>query len=99
MKTPTVDPDILEMLASIEQAVGTYTVVLFNDDNHSMEEVAAQIVKALSCDVERACIIMLQAHFFGKTNVIRGPLELCQNIAHTLGEINLHVELHREGAD
>lgn len=95
MQTPTVDPDIIEMLAQIEEELGTYTVVLYNDENHSMEEVAAQIVKAIRCDVERACIIMLQAHFFGKSNVMRGPKELCKQIAETLCEIDLHVELLR----
>ena len=50
-----------------------YKVVLFNDDDHSMEAVAAQIIKAIHCDETRALTIMLEAHKTGRAVVFTGP--------------------------
>lgn len=93
MSQTTIDQDILDLLQSIEYEQDPHAVILYNDETHTMEQVAEQLIKALDCDVERACIIMLQAHFFGKSTVIKAPLAICEPIAKVLGEINLSVDV------
>ena len=39
-----------------------YQTILFNDENHSMDEVVSQIIKAIHCSPGKATEIMMQAH-------------------------------------
>lgn len=66
-----------------------HKVILFNDDHHSMEEVAVQIIKAIKCSPERAANIMLEAHQTGRAVVFTGGLERCELVESILAEIRL----------
>ncbi len=66
-----------------------YNVILFNDNNHAMDEVAVQIIKAIKCSTERAIQIMKEAHNTGRAIVYTGHLERCEHVANILEEIRL----------
>lgn len=70
-----------------------YRVILFNDEVHSMEEVAGQIVRATGCTAEKAWAIMLAAHTQGRAQVIAAHRERCEHVAAVLEEIRLGVKV------
>jgi ATP-dependent Clp protease adapter protein ClpS len=70
-----------------------HTVVLHNDEEHSMEEVTAQIVKAIACSPQRAEEIMYEAHSKGRAVVIASHLERCEHVASVLEQIGLRIDI------
>jgi ATP-dependent Clp protease adapter protein ClpS len=66
-----------------------HKVILFNDEDHDMNEVTAQIIKAIHCDAGRAFQIMMEAHKSGRAVVISGSLERCEHVSSVLEEIRL----------
>lgn len=64
---------------------------LFNDDHHSVTEVALQIQKAIRCDPQRAWQIMMQAHNTGSAVVIAASLERCELVAGILEQIGFEM--------
>jgi len=63
--------------------------ILFDDDNHSQEEVASQIQKAISCDPGKAWGIMMTAHNTGSAIVMAGSKERCELASSILEKIGL----------
>ena len=72
---------------------GGFRVVLYNDDDHSEDEVALQIQKATGCDLEKAVAIMLEAHTKGRAICFHGERKECHRVARVLREIRLQVEV------
>lgn len=72
-----------------------YNVVLFNDDNHSMDEVVAQIMKATACNAGQAATIMLEAHNTGRAIAFSGSLERCELVESILTEIKLGTKIEQ----
>lgn len=70
-------------------------VILHNDDNHSMDEVVVQLIKALRCSVGRAHAIMMEAHSNGRATVIVAKREKAEKVAAILREIDLKVTLRQ----
>jgi len=70
-----------------------YNVILFNDADHDMQEVADQIIKAIHCDLGTAHKIMLEAHESGRAIVFTGHLEKCELVASILEEIRLGTKI------
>lgn len=70
-----------------------YNVVLFNDKHHGMDEVAAQIVKAIGGSVDNAINIMMEAHEKGRAIVITTHKERAEHVASVLEEIRLGVKI------
>jgi ATP-dependent Clp protease adaptor protein ClpS len=66
-----------------------HNCILFNDDNHSQEEVASQIQKAISCDPDKAWGIMMAAHNTGSAIVITASKERCELASSVLEKIGL----------
>jgi len=66
-----------------------FNVILFNDENHSMDEVVSQIMKAAGHGVQTATSIMMEAHNAGRAVVWSGHRERCEHIASVLEEIRL----------
>jgi ATP-dependent Clp protease adapter protein ClpS len=69
------------------------TVILFNDEVHTFEEVIAQLVKALRCSSSRAEELALEAHTRGKAAVFTGPLVRCMEVSSILEEIALMTQI------
>jgi ATP-dependent Clp protease adapter protein ClpS len=70
-----------------------YNVILFNDEIHGMDEVRAQIDKAIHCGFAQADAIMLKAHRTGRAVVITANLERCEHVAAVLEEIRLGTKI------
>ncbi|MBD3262171.1 MAG: ATP-dependent Clp protease adaptor ClpS [Candidatus Altiarchaeales archaeon] len=70
-----------------------YNVVLFNDESHSMDEVANQIVKAIGGSIDNAVKIMMEAHEKGRAIVITTHKERAEHVASILEEIQLGVKV------
>jgi ATP-dependent Clp protease adapter protein ClpS len=66
-----------------------YQTILYNDENHSMDEVVSQIIKAIHCSPGKATEIMMQAHKNNRASVISGTKERCEHVASILEEIRL----------
>lgn len=69
--------------------------ILFNDDNHSVDEVSLQIQKAIHCNPDRAWQIMLQAHNIGSAVVLVSSLERCELVAAILEQIGLATNVEK----
>lgn len=68
-------------------------VILYNDDWHTFDDVAFQLVKAIACGLERGYEFAEVVHTQGKARVFDGPREDCERVAGVLREIRLQVEV------
>jgi len=77
------EPDDTDLLT------GGFTLVMFNDDEHSFEEVILQVMKATGFTPEKATAITFEAHNSGKASVVTGDLNKCIKAQGVLEEIGL----------
>ena len=69
------------------------TVVLFNDEVHTIEEVIGQLIKALRCDSSKAEGLTWEVHTSGKAAVLEGPMDECIKVSGVLEEIALRTQI------
>lgn len=69
--------------------------ILFNDNVHTFEEVAAQLVRAIHCTYSRGMILANAVHMSGSAVVYMGHFERCEAVAMVLEEIGLTVNVQR----
>ncbi|MFQ3593923.1 MAG: ATP-dependent Clp protease adaptor ClpS [Gemmataceae bacterium] len=55
-----------------------YNVILLNDDHHSMEFVVEVLCKVLGCSLERAVVLMMEAHHTGRAIIWTGSKEVAE---------------------
>ncbi len=72
-----------------------HNCILFNDESHTMEEVVVQIIRAISCDAQRAVEIMLEAHKNGRAVVITTHKERCEQVSMILEQIRLETKIEQ----
>lgn len=70
-----------------------FTVVLYNDDYHTFEEVIFQLQKAISCSFETARDFAFTVHVKGQATVYKGELSRCLQVSSILEEISLHTQV------
>ena len=70
-----------------------HQVILFNDANHSIEEVVKQVDKATRCGQSKAFELTMEAHEKGRASVFTGTLERCEHVASILEEIRLGTKI------
>jgi ATP-dependent Clp protease adaptor protein ClpS len=68
-------------------------VILFNDEEHSFDEVIGQIIKAIGCDTVKAEALTWEVHNTGKAEVFEGVMTECLKVSHTLEEIALNTQI------
>ena len=68
-------------------------VILFNDEEHSFDEVIGQIIKAIGCDTVKAEALTWEVHNTGKAQVFEGVMNECLKVSHTLEEIALNTQI------
>ena len=81
-----------------EQSSGTdtldaYRVVLFNDEEHSFDEVITQIIKATQCSRQKAEQCTWEVHTRGRSIVYFGQMSSCLKVSGILEEIALKTEI------
>jgi ATP-dependent Clp protease adapter protein ClpS len=88
---------VLDPVASENQsAQGRWMVVMFNNDDNTMDEVVEILMEATRCDVEEAAMEMWEAHTFGKAPVHFGSKEECAKVAEVISSIGIKVEVTLE---
>lgn len=63
--------------------------ILFNDNVHTFDEVARQLVKAVRCTFSRGLALATTVHELGSAIVYSGHKERCEAVAMVLEEIGL----------
>jgi ATP-dependent Clp protease adaptor protein ClpS len=69
------------------------TVILFNDEIHTFDEVIEQLIKALRCDTTKAEALTWEVHNSGKAAVFKGEMSECLKVNSVLEEIALHTQI------
>ena len=81
---------------ALQDLLPPYSVVLHNDEAHSMDFVIAALLKSVSSlTAEDATAIMLEAHNQGRAVVITCPLEQAELYRDRLRSFNLGVTIER----
>ena len=70
-----------------------WRLMLYNDAEHTFDEVINQLVKALGCSIAKAEDITYRVHNHGKAQVYEGTFEECFQINSVLQEIQLVTEI------
>lgn len=70
-----------------------WRTVLFDDDWHTFQEVAGQLVKATRCTYERGLALANVVHHTGSAIVYQGPKERCEAVAEVLEAIKLKTQV------
>lgn len=87
-------PGLIEPESEDDVAVTLpYKVLLFNDDEHTFDEVINQLIKAVECSYEEARAYAFEAHVKGKVIVFKGELSQCLKVTSILEEIALHTQI------
>ena len=68
-------------------------VILFNDEEHTFDEVIGQIIKATGCDVQKAEALTWEVHTAGKAMVYQGEMTKCVQVSGVLEEIELMTQI------
>ncbi len=69
------------------------TVILFNDEIHTFDEVIEQLIKALRCNTTKAEALTWEVHNSGKAAVYKGEMSACLKVNSVLEEIALHTQI------
>ncbi len=69
--------------------------ILFNDDFHTFDEVAGQLVKAIRCSYSKGIALANVVHNLGSAIVYTGHPERCEAVAMVLEEIKLRTIVER----
>ena len=74
---------------------GGARTILFNDDFHTFDEVARQLMKAIGCAYGKGMALASIVHTLGSCVVYEGHLERCEAVAMVLEEIKLRTLVER----
>ncbi len=69
--------------------------ILFNDNFHTFDEVAYQLVKAIRCSYSKGMALANVVHNLGSAIVYTGHPERCEAVAMVLEEIKLRTMVER----
>ena len=78
-------------------SAGSFRVILFNDEEHTFEEVIQQLMIALSCTRSKAERLTWVVHTRGRCMVFAGSLEEALQVSAVLEEIALRTEIQSVG--
>jgi ATP-dependent Clp protease adapter protein ClpS len=69
------------------------SVVLFDDQTHTFDEVIRQICLAIRCSIEHATELAEEVHNTGSSQVYRGDITECLQVSHILEKIRLKTQI------
>lgn len=87
------EADVLAEDATEEAVATPWSVILFNDEIHTFEEVIAQLIRATGCTTDEAEGHAWTVHTKGKARVYEGEFEECFRVQGVLREIQLVTEI------
>ena len=68
-------------------------VILYNDEDHTFDEVINQIIRATGCSPATAEALTIEVHTKGKATVFEGEMSKCIRVSTVLEEISLHTQI------
>lgn len=90
---PDTDVQVEEKASTEERLDEPWSVILYNDDVHTFDEVITQLIKATGCSSAEAEKLAWTVHTEGKATVYEGPFEECFEVQSVLREIELITEI------
>lgn len=87
-----VDDPEAEVLTATDVALAA-RVILYNDDVHTFDEVAMQLMKATGCSVDEGESLAVEVDQRGLACVFEGEIADCLRVSSVLEEIALHTEV------
>ena len=94
--SPETAPPDVEVLEKEDDGTDTdapWSVVLFNDEVHTFQEVITQLMKATGCTPSKAEKLAWTVHTKGKATVYEGSFQECFDVQAVLNEIDLVTEI------
>ena len=86
-------PDVAQEVTDGTDTAHPAKVILFNDEVHTFEDVAGQLVKAIRCSYSRGMEFANEVHTRGKACVYTGEMTECLRVSAVLEEIALHTQI------
>lgn len=86
-------PDTETLIASHTDVALCAKVILYNDEIHTFDEVAYQLMKAIGCSLEEGEQIATEVDSYGLAYVFEGDMGDCLRVSGVLEEIALHTEV------
>ncbi len=68
-------------------------VILYNDEEHTFDEVIGQIMAATGCSYDHAEVLTYEVHSRGMAIVFEGEMTECLRVSAILEEIALHTQV------
>lgn len=68
-------------------------VILYNDEEHTFDEVITQIIIATGCTYDHAEAITFEVDARGQAVVFDGEMDICLKVSAVLEEIDLHTQV------
>ncbi len=90
---PSTTEEVLELEDVEASASEPWRVILYNDEDHTFEEVIAQLIKAIQCSKEKATELTLRVHHHGSAVVYEGEFDKALRVKSILEEIDLITEI------
>ena len=90
---PDEDVDVLEEDEIANSNQDPCKVLLYNDEIHTFDEVATQIIIATECSTDRADALTWEVHSKGKAVVYSGDMNECLRVSGILEEIGLNTQI------
>jgi ATP-dependent Clp protease adaptor protein ClpS len=78
MAVPLTPPELDTDQEIRTRRIPPYNVILLNDDHHSMEFVVEVLCKVLGCNLEKAFLLMMEAHQSGRAIIWTGSKEVAE---------------------
>lgn len=92
--TTDTPPETDEIARRLQKAITPYSVILYNDDVHSVEFVVDALLKSVErLNRDQAVSITLETHNTGRAIVITCPLEHAELYRDRLASFNLGVTI------
>lgn len=90
---PFDSPDTEGFALTQEEVALLARVILYNDDIHTFDEVALQLMKAIGCSWDQAETIAYEVDSRGHAIAFEGDFTDCLRVSGVLEEIALHTEV------
>lgn len=76
-----------------------WMVVIYNNDETSMEDVVLVLMAATGCDAEEAYMEMWEAHHYGKAPVHFAQEQECHEVARVISTVGVKTTVQKEWED
>ena len=94
-QSPLLEPESTQQEAPSQR----WTVIMFNNDTNTFEEVIDILIRSTDCDAQEAFMETWEANAFGKAHVHFAEKERCVSVAGMIESIGVATEVKKEWED